>query len=99
MPTLICTKKCFYRDRSIKSGQAVNIPESDLNLDLVKSSFDVPKTPEQAETAKASAAVAAEKARLPVSELKRRLDAMGISYKGNASRESLEAFYASQQGE
>ena len=90
---LICTQKCFFLDRTIKPGQPCDVPQALLGSDLVKASFAKPETVEAAKAAEASADGIAAKTELSATELKRRLDDMGIAYKGNASREVLQNTY------
>ena len=93
---LICTKKCFLFDRSVKPGQPLDIPETMLNSDIVKSSFAKPETVEAAKKAEQSAAAIEANAELSYDELKRRLDEIGVAYKGNASKEALKNILAAQ---
>jgi len=91
---MTCTSKCFILDRSIKPGQAIDIPEALLNSDLVKSSFAAPKTAEEINAATARAARVQDQAELTATEIKRRLDELGIAYKSNASKEALKQILA-----
>ena len=93
---MTCHTKCFFLDRSIKPGQSIDVPEAMLDTDLVKASFAKPESPEEARAAAESAQADAASGELTVAEMKRRLDEMGIKYKGNASREALKNILAAQ---
>ena len=93
---MICKNKCFVLDRSVKPGQSIDIPEAMLESDVVKSSFQKPQSAEEAKAAEESAAKTEASGELTVAEMKRRLDEMGIKYKGNASREALKNILAAQ---
>lgn len=97
---LQCIRKCFFRDRLWKRGQTIDLPESDMSLDIVKSSFAIPDdapTPPKATTlADEQPPKDADKDSLSHAELKRRLTAMGIAFRGNASRDVLDKLYQEQ---
>ncbi|HRT05776.1 MAG TPA: hypothetical protein P5204_08760 [Kiritimatiellia bacterium] len=93
---MTCHTKCFFLDRSIKPGQSIDVPEAMLDTDLVKASFRKPESPEEQKAAAEAAQATAAAAELSVPEMKRRLDEMGIKYKGNASRETLKNILAAQ---
>ena len=93
---MTCHSKCFFLDRSIKPGQSIDVPEAMLDTDLVKSSFRKPESPEEQKAAAEAAQATDSAGELSVAEMKRRLDEMGIKYKGNASREVLKNILAAQ---
>ena len=93
---MTCHSKCFFLDRSIKPGQSIDVPEAMLDTDLVKASFAKPETVEAAKEAEAAAAASVAGAELTYDELKRRLDEIGVAYKGNASKEALKNILAAQ---
>lgn len=92
---MICTRKCFFLDKSVRPGTPVDIPDTLLDTDLVKSSFRAPEGKE-GPSAEAKAKELDEKADLTATELKRRLDQMGVAYRGNSSREALDKLYKEQ---
>ena len=67
-----------------------------LDLDVVMSSFAKPENAEAAKEAEAQAQNAEAGKELTVVEMKRRLDEMGVAYKGNASRETLRRILETQ---
>ena len=93
---MTCHTKCFFLDRSIKPGQSIDVPEAMIDTDIVKSSFRKPESPEEQKAAAEAAQATDSAGELSVAEMKRRLDEMGIKYKGNASREVLKNILAAQ---
>lgn len=93
---MTCHTKCFFLDRSIKPGQSIDVPEAMIDTDIVKASFRKPESPEEQKAAAEAAQAMAAAGELSVPEMKRRLDEMGIKYKGNASRETLKNILAAQ---
>lgn len=96
---LQCIRKCFFHDRLWKKGQTIDLPESAMSLDIVKSSFALPEDAERpAPTTLADEQPPkdADKDSLSHAELKRRLTAMGIAFRGNASRDVLDKLYQEQ---
>lgn len=93
---MTCHTKCFFLDRSIKPGQSIDVPEAMIDTDIVKASFRKPESPDEQKAAAESAQATAAAGELSVPEMKRRLDEMGIKYKGNASREALKNILAAQ---
>lgn len=93
-----CIRKCFFRDRLWKRGQTIDLPESAMSLDIVKSSFALPEDAERpAPTTLADETVEdGDKDNLSHAELKRRLTAMGVAFRGNASRDVLDKLYQEQ---
>jgi len=87
-------------DRVYRPGQIVEIPESKLSLDIVKSSF-TPKLPDPPDgvvddDAPAPQVVNPEDSALNRDELKRRLESMNVTFKGNASTKELRRLYLEQ---
>ena len=93
---MTCHTKCFFLDRSIKPGQSIDVPEAMIDTDIVKASFRKPESPDEQKAAAEAAQATAAAGELSVAEMKRRLDEMGIKYKGNASREALKNILAAQ---
>ena len=93
---MTCHTKCFFLDRSIKPGQSIDVPEAMIDTDIVKASFRKPESPDEQKAAADAAQATAAAGELSVPEMKRRLDEMGIKYKGNASREALKNILAAQ---
>lgn len=95
---LQCIRKCFFHDRLWKKGQTIDLPESAMSLDIVKSSFALPEDAERpAPTTLADEnAEDGDKDNLSHAELKRRLTAMGVAFRGNSSREALNKLYQEQ---
>jgi hypothetical protein len=93
---MTCHTKCFFLDRSIKPGQSIDVPEAMIDTDIVKASFRKPESPDEQKAAAEAAQATAAAGELSVPEMKRRLDEMGIRYKGNASREALKNILAAQ---
>lgn len=93
---MTCHTKCFFLDRSIKPGQSIDVPEAMIDTDIVKASFRKPESPDEQKAAAEAAQATAAAGELSVPEMKRRLDEMGIKYKGNASREALKNILAAQ---
>lgn len=93
---MTCHTKCFFLDRSIKPGQSIDVPEAMIDTDLVKASFRKPESPDEQKAAAEAAQATAAAGELSVPEMKRRLDEMGIKYKGNSSREALKNILAAQ---
>jgi hypothetical protein len=95
-----CIRKCFFRDRLWKMGQTAELTDEDIKLDIVKSSFAIPDdapTPHKATTlADEQPPKDADKDSLSHAELKRRLTAMGVAFRGNASRDVLDKLYQEQ---
>ena len=94
----VCTHKCFFQDRSIKDRQVVEIAESDVT-DLVRSSF---RPVEQDERVEASEHRTDDERSSPtemtMSEMKRRLDAIGVSYGARITKPALTELYLAQHG-
>lgn len=93
---MTCHTKCFFLDRSIKPGQSIDVPEAMIDTDIVKASFRKPESPDEQKAAAEAAQATAAAGELSVAEMRRRLDEMGIKYKGNASREALKNILAAQ---
>ena len=93
---MTCHTKCFFLDLSIKPGQSIDVPEAMIDTDIVKASFRKPESPDEQKAAAEAAQATAAAGELSVPEMKRRLDEMGIKYKGNASREALKNILAAQ---
>ena len=93
---MTCHTKCFFLDRSIKPGQSIDVPEAMIDTDIVKASFRKPESPDEQKAAAEAAQATAAAGELSVPEMKRRLNEMGIKYKGNASREALKNILAAQ---
>ena len=94
---MTCTSKCFILDRSIKPGQSIDVPEAMIDTDIVKASFRKPESPDEQKAAAEAAQATAAAGELSAAELKRRLDELGIGYKGNASKEALKQILAAHQ--
>lgn len=93
---MTCHSKCFFLDRSIKPGQSIDVPEAMIDTDIVKASFRKPESPDEQKAAAEAAQATAAAGELSVAEMKRRLDEMGVKYKGNASREALKNILSAQ---
>lgn len=89
-----CKHKCQFRGRSVKPGETLDIAEREIT-DQVKSSFtfDVPPPVISEKAEETDPAGPAKNAKIPATELKRRLAERGIPFKGNASQKELEALY------
>lgn len=91
---LICKHKAFYKGRSIRPGEACDIPDDEIQSDRVKASFETPATAEAKKNAEAKLVQQEAARELSAAELKRRLDELGIPYKGNASKDALKQMLA-----
>lgn len=94
---LICKHKAYIAGRTFKKGDAWDVPADLVDTDVVKSSFIRPETAEAAKQAEQKAQSNEKAKELTATEIKRRLDELGIAYRGNASKEALQQILAAHQ--
>jgi hypothetical protein len=82
----LCTHKCFFRGRSIKPGEVIEITEAEAKTGIVGSSFATEFDPTQAAPVKPDNGLTAENLRL-------RLTEMGIAFKARDDKATLEKLY------
>ena len=98
----ICTHRCQYRGHSIKKGDILDF-EPRQATDQVRASFkplegtwpDAAKVPDS-DDGKKPEEPAIKTRPLPIAEIKRRLDEIGIKYPSRATQAELEDLYMAQ---
>lgn len=88
---MICSFKCFFKDKLHTPGDVVDMTAEEMKLDIVKSSFRAPAGEDAPKEEKP-----ADKSELSRDDMMKRLDDWGVAYKGNISNNALKKIYDEQ---